>query len=110
MNILSAIQLGTLASIAGTVGNGNPPSISFEEGKDPIEPGKKARYRIKTNAVNPKIKWTISLPDLKLIEIHGKTEIEVTPAKEGTLNLTVTVTAGNGKSSERVWSVVVKKK
>ncbi len=106
MSILSAIQMVTPASVANH-GNDNP-TFTFE-GKDPVEPGKKAKFRIKTNTVNPQIKWAISTPDLNYIEITGKTEIEITPAKEGTLNLTVTVTAGNGKSCERVWSVVVKK-
>ncbi len=107
MSILSAIQLMTPASVVKTNGNDNP-NFTFE-GKDPIEPGKKARFRIRTSTVNPQIKWAISTPDLNYIEIVGKSEIEITPAKEGTLNLTVTVTSGNGRSSERVWSVVVKK-
>ena len=109
MGGLNIIQpsFGAQAPAAANTGNDRP-SVSIK-GKDPIEPGKNAFYEAKTNADKPKFKWTISLPDGNLITADTRTVI-VKPTKEGSLNLTLTVTDGNGKSNEVVWTVVVRRK
>ena|SRR3989339_160082 len=79
------------------------------EGKGTVEPGKFAYYRVKTNAKNPKFKWTISTPEGNIA--HADTQvIKVKPTKEGSLNLTVTVTGADGKWNEVVWTISVSRK
>ncbi len=109
MEGLSMIHSSLIAPASMAMSNGSDrPQVSIE-GKGVIEPGKDAYYRVKTNAVNPTIKWTISTPELNLITADTPV-IKVRPTKEGSLNLTVNVKGADGRWNEVVWTVLVRKK
>jgi hypothetical protein len=109
MDGISIIQpsFGAQAPVAANAGNDRP-SLSIR-GKGRIEPGKNAFYEAITDADKPKFKWVISMPDGTIVKAETRTVI-VKPTQEGSLNLTLTVTDGKGKSNEVVWTVVASQK
>ena len=104
---LTSVQIlsGAQAPVPATAAKSYP-SIGIK-GEYEIKLGKNAKYEAITDAADARYKWEIVSPDGN-VKIMTTRTIILKPTKEGSYNLTLTVTDNKGNSNEMVLTVTAK--